>query len=264
MLKENDFVMLIDTKGKKYIIELKKDNVFYFHKGKVLHNDLIGKPEGYIVYSSMNEKLIVLKPTLMEYNLYKLKRSSQVIYPKDAGQILVLGDIFPGANVLECGCGSGALSLYILRAIGEKGRLVSIDIREDMLEMTKRNIENYYRKPIQEIENLELKLSDIKQAEFPNEFFDRIIIDITDPWEVLHKIYKLLKDSGVACFWLPTVLQVFNLIDKIEKEFKNIFFLQGIYETLQREWQKKDLSLRPKDRMVAHTGFLIVIRKIKQ
>lgn len=262
MLKENDIVIAVDTKGKKYVFELKKDGIFSFHKGKILHNELIGKPDGCIVYSSMSEKLIILRPTLMEYNLYRLKRGGQIIYPKDVGQILVLADIFSGANVFECGCGSGALSLYILRAIGENGKLVAADVREDMLEIAKKNIEEYYKKPIEEFKNLELKLLDLKQAQLPSEYFDRVIIDINDPWEVVEKIYYTLKPSGVACFWLPTVLQVFNLTDKIEKEFQDKIFIQGIYETLQREWRKKEISLRPKDRMVAHTGFLIVIRKI--
>lgn len=262
MFKENDFVLLIDTKTRKYFIELKKDAVFSFHRGQLSHNDLIGKPEGCIVYSSMNEKLIAVKPTLMEYNLYKLKRGGQIIYPKDIAQILVLTDIFPGAKVFECGCGSGALSLYILRAIGEEGKLLAVDIREDMLSIAKENIEHFYKKSIQEIKNLELKLEDIKKLQPTENYFDRAVIDILDPWEVLDKVYQMLKPSGLASFWLPTVLQVFNLVDKIEKEFQEKILIQGIYETLQREWRKKELSLRPKDRMVAHTGFLIVVRKI--
>lgn len=261
MFQEKDFALLIDTKGRKYILKLAKDNVFSFHKGQVKHNDIIGKPEGCIVFSSLNEKLLVLRPTLTEFILYGLNRKGQIIYPKDIAQILVLLDIFPGAKVFECGCGSGALTLFLLRAVGQTGKVVSADIREDMISTAKGNIEQYYGKTIEEITNLELKLMDFKQ-ECPQEQFDRVIIDILDPWEVVGNVEKILLPSGIAGFWLPTVLQVFSLVDTIEKNFSNSFTLQGIYETLQREWEKNQLSLRPKHRMVAHTGFLIVYRKV--
>lgn len=261
MFKENDFVLLIDTKGRKYVIKLTSGGVFSFHKGQVYHNDIIGKPEGCIVYSSLNEKLLLLKPTLAEFVLYKLDRKGQIVYPKDVAQILVLADIFPGAKVFECGCGSGALTLYLLRAVGEGGKVVSVDIRQDMVDVAKKNVEEYYNKPVQEIKNIEFKIADIKEMQI-EENFDRVIIDILDPWEIVEKIEKILLPSGIAVFWLPTVLQVFNLVDTIEKKLKDKFVLQGIYETLQREWEKNQLSLRPKHRMVAHTGFLIVYRKI--
>ncbi|MCX7715946.1 MAG: methyltransferase domain-containing protein, partial [Endomicrobia bacterium] len=190
----------------------------------------------------------------------QIVRKGQIIYPKDIGQILVLADIFPGAKVFECGCGSGALTLFLLRAVGQQGKVVAMDVREDMIHTTKKNIENYYNKNITEFGNFELILMDFKQSQI-EEKFDRVIIDILDPWEVIDKIEKILLPSGIVVFWLPTVLQVFNLIDTIEKNFSSSFFLQGVYETLQREWEKNQLSLRPKHRMVAHTGFLIVYRK---
>ncbi len=260
MFQENSLVIVIDTKKRKYIFELKKDGVFHYHRGQIKHNDIIGKSEGCIIYSSKNERLLVLKPTLADYILFKLKRGGQIIYPKDIGQILVLGDVFEGAKVFECGTGSGALTLFLLRAVGEKGKVVSCDNRDDMLKIAKKNIEDYYKKPIEEIKNIKLLNFDFKQ-QLPEDIFDRVIIDIPDPWTVLVNVYKILDFSGLAIFWLPTVLQVFTLIDTIEKEFSDKFILQDIYETLQREWQKKQKSLRPKDRMVAHTGFLIILRK---
>lgn len=262
MFQENSLVIVIDAKKRKYIFELKKDGIFHYHRGQIKHNDIIGKNEGCIVYSSKNEKLLVLKPTLTDYILFKLKRGGQIIYPKDIGQILVLADIFEGAKVFECGTGSGALTLFLLRAVGENGKVISCDIREDMLDIAKKNIENYYKKPIEEIKNFKLLNLDFKQRLPEENNFDRVIIDIPDPWTVLAHVYEILVPSGLAAFWLPTVLQVFTLIDTIEKNFSEKFILQDIYETLQREWQKKQQSLRPKDRMVAHTGFLIILRKI--
>lgn len=261
MFKEKDFVLLVDRKNKKHIIELKKDGVFHHHKGKINHNDIIGKVPGFFVYSSHNERFLVLKPTLTDFVLHKLKRGGQIIYPKDIGQILVLGDIYKSAKVFECGCGSGALTLFLLQTVGDEGKVYSVDIRQDMYEIAKKNIETYYKKPIEEIKNLELKIMDFKK-EIPKDNFDRAIIDIPDPWEVLENITKILSPGGIVLFWLPTVLQVFTLIDTVEKNFTTKFFVEGIYETLQREWQKKQQSLRPKDRMVAHTGFLIILRKL--
>lgn len=262
MLKEGELILLKDKKERKYLILLKKNGFFEFHKGKVSHNEILKKEIGEIITSSKGEKLLILKPTLADFVFKKLKRISQIIYPKDVGQILVLGDIFPRAKVLECGTGSGALTLYLIRAVGEKGKIVSIDERKDMIRVAKENIENFYQKQIKEIRNLKLKTQSLKDLKEKN--FDRVILDIVDPWNYLSKVKEILKPGGILICWLPTVMQIFKLIEKIEKKFKNDFETEGILETLQREWQKRERALRPKDRMVAHTGFLVLIRKIKK
>jgi tRNA (adenine57-N1/adenine58-N1)-methyltransferase len=204
---------------------------------------------------------LILKPTLRDFVLKRLKRISQIIYPKDVGQILVLADIFEGAKVLEAGTGSGALTLYLIRAVGEKGKVVSIDEREDMLENAKKNIEEFYQKKIDEIKNLILKKENLAKIKEKN--FDRAILDLPNPWDYLKKIKEILKDGAILACWLPTVLQVFNILETVEKNFSEDFELEGIFETLQREWQKRKIALRPKDRMVAHTGFLVIFRKLK-
>jgi tRNA (adenine57-N1/adenine58-N1)-methyltransferase len=260
-MKEWELVLLKDKKGKRYIFALKKGETFSFHKGKVSHDEILKKRVGEKIFSSKGEELLILKPTLRDFILKRLKRISQILYPKDIGQILVLADIFEGSKVLEAGTGSGALTLYLIRAVGEKGRVVSIDEREDMIKNAKKNIEEFYQKKIEEIKNLILKkenLSEIKEKDF-----DRVILDLPDPWNYLEKVKEVLKEDGILACWLPTVLQVFELTEKVEKEFSNDFILEGIFETLQREWQKRKIALRPKDRMVAHTGFLIIFRKIK-
>jgi len=260
MFKEGDFVLLVDRKNRKYIIELKKDTYSSFHFGKVQHNDIIDKNPSF-VFSSNSEKLLVLKPTTKDFVLYKLKRKSQIIYPKDVGQILVLSDIFNAKSVFECGCGSGALTMWLLQAKKDETKLVSIDCREDMVELAKKNIETYFKKPIEEIKNFVLEVKKLEEVDYEENTFDRVILDVTEPWLNLEKITKILSSYGILLCWLPTVLQVFNLIDEVEKKYSEHFYLEGIYETLQREWQKNQLALRPKDRMVAHTGFLIIFRK---
>jgi tRNA (adenine57-N1/adenine58-N1)-methyltransferase len=260
-MKEGELVLLKDKKGKKYLFTLKRGGVFAFHKGKILHDEILKKKFGEKVISSKGEELLILKPTLRDFVLKKLKRISQIIYPKDAGQILVLADIFEGAKVLEAGTGSGALTLYLIRAVGEMGKVVSIDEREDMLENAKKNIEEFYQKKIDEIKNLILKKENL--AEIKEKNFDRAILDLPNPWDYLKKIKEILKDGAILACWLPTVLQVFNILETVEKNFSEDFDLEGIFETLQREWQKRKIALRPKDRMVAHTGFLVIFRKLK-
>lgn len=261
MIKEGDFVLLKDKKERKYLILVKKGGVFEFHKGKVFHDEILKKKIGEKIYSSKGEELLILKPTLADFVLKKLKRISQIIYPKDVGQILVFGDIFPGAKILEAGTGSGALTCYLIRAVCKRGKIISIDERKEMIETAKKNIEKFYQKKIEQIKNLTLRVQNLKDVKEKN--FDRVILDLVDPWNYLLKVKEILKPGGILICWLPTVLQIFNLIEEIEKNFKEDFELEGIFETLQREWQKKEKSLRPKDRMVAHTGFLILFQKLK-
>jgi tRNA (adenine57-N1/adenine58-N1)-methyltransferase len=261
-MKEGELVLLKDKKEKKYLITLKKGGIFSFHKGKVLHDEILKKKVGERVVSSKGEELLILKPTLKDFVLKRLKRISQIIYPKDAGQILVLADIFEGAKVLETGTGSGALTLYLIRAVGEKGKVVSIDEREDMVENAKKNIEEFYQKKKEEIKSLTLRKQNL--AEIKEKDFDRVILDLPNPWNYLQKIKEILREEGILACWLPTILQVFELTEKVENEYSKDFYLEGIFETLQREWQKRKIALRPKDRMVAHTGFLVIFRKIHE
>jgi len=259
-IKEGSLILLQDNKGKRYLFILKKGGVFSFHKGKVLHDEILKKKIGEIIFSSKGEKLFILKPTLSDFVLKRLKRISQILYPKDIGQILILADIFEGAKVLEVGTGSGALTLCLIRAVGEKGKVVSVDEREDMIEIAKRNIEEFYQKKIREIKNLKIIRSNLKDVKEKN--FDRIILDLPNPWDYLKKTKEILTDGGILACWLPTVIQVFKLTEKVDQEFSNYFLLENIVETFQREWQKREIALRPKDRMVAHTGFLVLFRKI--
>ncbi len=130
-----------------------------------------------------------------------------------------------------------------------------------MVELAKKNIETYFKKPIEEIKNFVLEVKKLEEVDYKENTFDRVILDVTEPWLNLDKITKILSSYGILLCWLPTVLQVFNLIDEVEKKYSEHFYLEDIYETLQLEWQKNQLALRQKDRMVAHTGFLIVFRK---
>jgi tRNA (adenine57-N1/adenine58-N1)-methyltransferase len=261
MFKKGDLVLLIDSKGKKYLITLKEKGSFSFHKGKIEFRQILGRKEGETIVSSKGEKLLVFKPTLEEY-LLKMKRGAQIIYPKDIAQILILADIFPGAKVFEAGTGSGALTISLLRAVGKKGKVISYEKRKEFLNQAKENIAKFQKLRKEEWGTLVLKEKGIEKG-IEEKDFDRAILDLPEPWKVLKEMKKILKPGGILVCYLPTVLQIFNLIEKIEKNFKKVFYLMGIYEVLQRRWKKSGLSLRPEDRMIAHTGFIVLIRKLK-
>ncbi|MEN2985438.1 MAG: tRNA (adenine-N1)-methyltransferase [Thermodesulfovibrionaceae bacterium] len=258
LFKEGQLALLIDSKNRKYLVTLKKDATFSFHKGVVQFNEIINKPEGIRVNSTKGESLLVLKPTLEDYVL-KMKRGAQIIYPKDISRIITLLDIFPGAKVFEVGTGSGALTLYLLRAVGKEGSVVSYEKRKDFYEIAKSNIEKFMAE--QPLDNLILKNKDIEEG-IEEKDFDRAVIDVTEPWLYLNIILNILKPGGILGCYLTTTLQLYSLMESIEKDFKDKLYTIGIFELLERRWEKEGLSLRPALRMIAHTGFITVFKKI--
>jgi len=258
VFKEDDLALIIDSKERKYLVTLKKDTSFYFHKGNVPFNDIIGKSEGIKVQSSHGETLTVFKPTLEEYIL-KMKRGAQIIYPKDISRIITLLDIFPGAKVFEAGTGSGALTLFLLRAVGKSGKVVSYEKRKDFYENAKKNIEKFIREKT--TEELILLNKDIAEG-IEESDFDRAILDLTEPWLFLDKVVEALKPGGILGCYLTTVLQIYSLLEEFEKIFSTKLYKIGVFELLERKWEKDGLSLRPALRMVAHTGFIVVFRKL--
>ncbi len=256
--KEGNLALLIDSKGRKYLITLKKDASFSFHKGNVALNDIIGKPDAIKVLSTHGEPLLVFKPSLEDYVL-KMKRGAQIIYPKDISRLLTLLDIFPGAKVFEAGTGSGALTLHLLRAVGQTGRVVSCEKRKEFYETAKTNIEKFIvNEPSGELTLLNKDISE----KIDEKDFDRLIFDLTEPWLFLDKAVEMLKPGGLIGCYLTTVLQIYSLMEEFEKNFSKSLYKIGIFELLERKWEKEGLSLRPALRMVAHTGFIAVFRKL--
>ena len=260
--KENELVLLLDNKERRYLITLKKGAVFHFHQGFIPHDEIMKKEEGETILSSQGKKLLLFRPGWGDYTL-KMKRGAQIIYPKDMAQILVLADIFPGAKVFEVGMGSGASTIALLRAIGRKGTVVSYEIREDFFKIAQRNIERFSKGKKEEWGKLVAKLADVEKG-IKEKGFDRAIIDLAEPWRILDRLKKAVRNGGIIVFYLPTVMQIYHLVEEIEKNYHEDFYLSGIYENLVREWRKAGLSLRPRDRMVAHTGFIIIAKKLKQ
>lgn len=246
-------VIMIDSKQRLYLVTLHPGGKYSYHAGTVNFDDIIGQEEGLLLRSSHDHSLVVFRPSLAQYVL-KMPRGAQVIYPKDLAAIVMAADIFPGAVVLEAGTGSGALTMTLLRAVGTDGRVISEEIREDFAHRAAINIKRF----MGETPNLEIRIRDI-YAGIDVQDVDRIVLDLPEPWRIVDGIAKALRPGGYVVSYLPTVLQVKQLVDTLSRQGE--FALIDTFEILERYWHVADMSIRPEHRMVAHTGFLTVARK---
>ncbi|MFC7342702.1 tRNA (adenine-N1)-methyltransferase [Saccharopolyspora griseoalba] len=249
-----DRVQLTDPKGRKYTIVLQAGGEYHTHRGGLAHDDLIGHPEGSIVTSAGGTSFLALRPLLSDYVL-SMPRGAQVIYPKDAAQILMWGDIGPGMRVLEAGAGSGALSCSLLRAVGPEGSVTSYEVREDHLEHAERNVQRFFGEVP---ENYSLNLGDV--VDYDSEPVDRIVLDMLAPWDVLEKVQEKLRPGGVLVVYVATTTQLSRITEAI-REQQNWTEPQA-WETLLRPWHVVGMAVRPEHRMVAHTAFLMVTRRL--
>jgi tRNA (adenine57-N1/adenine58-N1)-methyltransferase len=234
-------------------VTLNPGGKYSYHGGIVQFDDIIGQEEGLMLNSSHDHSLVVFRPSLAQYVL-KMPRGAQVIYPKDLGAIVMAADIFPGAVVLESGTGSGALTMALLRAVGADGRVISEEIREDFARRAAANIRRF----MGETPNLEIRIRDIYEGVDVHDV-DRIVLDLPEPWRIVDGLAKALRPGGYIASYLPTVLQVKQLVDTLSRQGE--FALIDTIELLERHWHVAEMSIRPEHRMVAHTGFLTVARK---
>lgn len=253
-LREGEPVLFLDRKDREYLKILERGKKISIRGGRIAIEEVIGQEEGSFIKSSLNEAFLVLRPTLAQL-IPNLPRSAQVIYPKDIGPILVWADIFPGAKVVEAGVGPGALTMALLRAVGSEGRVISYEIRNDFAEMGRGNIGRYFGSS----DHWTLKVEDITQN-LDETDVDRIILDLPEPWQLIERAWNALVPGGILLSFLPTVLQVKSLVDSLREH--GGFACIETMETLIRFWHIKGLSMRPQHRMVAHTGFIIVARRL--
>jgi tRNA (adenine57-N1/adenine58-N1)-methyltransferase len=239
---------------------LKPGGEFHTHQGALQHDDLIGGPEGTVVRTSRGSKLLAFRPTLGDFIL-KMQRGAQVIYPKDLGLILMYADIFPGARVLEAGAGSGSMTLALMRAVGESGSVVSYEVREDHLKQAEANIEAWYRAFGTKPENVEFVLGDVfnPSSKASPGSFDRMVLDLPEPWLAVGSTTQALASGGCLCCYLPTIPQVMRTVEALRS---GGFALIGVFEALVRTWNVDGQSVRPDHRMVAHTGFIVTARRL--
>ncbi|WP_237791910.1 tRNA (adenine-N1)-methyltransferase [Corynebacterium accolens] len=253
-----DRVQLTDAKRRHYTVILKEGGQFHSHKGIINHDDIVGMDEGSVIDSTLGSSFLLFRHLMVDHVL-SMPRGAAVIYPKDAAQILVEGDIFMGARVLEAGAGSGALSMSLLRAVGPEGHVYSYEIRDDHLEYAVDNVEEYFgSRP----EWWSPRLGDLGDvtAEDLGGPVDRIILDMLEPWENLETVRDLLIPGGVFMTYVATVPQLMKVMEGIRE--LQCFTEPKAWESLVREWKVEGLATRPEHRMNAHTAFLIWTRRL--
>jgi tRNA (adenine57-N1/adenine58-N1)-methyltransferase len=248
-------VLLIDQRDRTYLVSLEAGAVYHTHAGTLAHDDLIGRPEGTRVGTSRGMVLVGFRPRFADFVL-KMPRGAQVVYPKDLGAFVVDADVFPGARVLEAGTGSGALTIALCRAVGAEGRVVSYELRPEHRERALANVEGFFGKIP---DRLELREGDVADAAAGAERFDRVVLDVPEPWVPLGPLRPALEPGAVLCAYLPTTVQVQQLVLALERAG---YLHVDTIETLQRGWHVTDRSVRPDHRMVAHTGFLSIARRM--
>lgn len=247
--------LLVDTKGRRYLITLQESGSFHFHRGIVSHDDIIGSEDGSFVRSTQGEVMRIFDPTLTDFVL-KMPRGAQVIYPKDIGVILVAGDIFPGATVLEAGIGSGALTIALLRAVGPEGRVISYELREEFAEKARANVESF----LGPVKNHEVRMGSVYE-DIDEKDVDRAVLDLPEPWRAAGPVGTALRRGAILVSYLPTIIQVQQLTEHLRSE--QSWTSIETTETFVRGWKIEGLSVRPEHRMVAHTGFVTVARRVE-
>lgn len=247
-------VQLTDPKGRKHLITLREGASFHTHRGMLSHDDIIGGPDGNVVRSLGGTPYVVFRPLLADFTL-AMKRGAAVVYPKDAAQIVTFADVFPGARVLEAGAGSGALSCWLLRAVGEQGTLVSFERRPDFAEVARKNVEQFFGgpPPAWQLVNGEFSPEGLTD-------FDRVILDMLAPWELVDAVAAVLAPGGLACCYVATTTQLSRIVEALRGH--GAFDEPAAWESLIRPWHVEGLAVRPGHRMVGHTGFLVTARRL--
>jgi len=243
-------VLLLDRRGRRYLVSLEKGGEFHTHNGPVPHDEVIGREEGSIVRSSRGARYLAVRPTLAEVVL-EMPRGAQVIYPKDLGPILVMADIFPGARVLEAGLGSGALSMALLRAGAD---VTGYELREDFARRALRNVTGFLGEEV--LARYHVEIRDVYAGIGP-QGLDRVLLDLPEPWRVVEHAAGALRPGGILLSYLPSIAQVMALRGPLEGAG---FAMAETVEVLSRSWHVEGQSVRPEHRMVAHTGFLTTAR----
>ena len=257
--QNGDRIHLVDAKGRHYALTLKAGDVYQLSGHKIAHDELIDKPDGSIVTLSGDKSMLALKPTFGDYVL-KMPRGAQVLYPKDLALIPMWADVYPGARVFEAGTGSGALTMALLRAVGPRGLVVTYEAREDFARTARLNIERYMGAVpnLIALRNNAYEGIQLLEDGVP---FDRLVLDLPEPWQVVPHAAKVLRSGGIYLSFVPTVPQVQQTVAALQDA--TVFGMMETFETLLRTWSIQGRSVRPDHRMVAHSGFLTVARKVE-
>jgi tRNA (adenine57-N1/adenine58-N1)-methyltransferase len=250
-----DRVQLTDPKGRMHTITLVTGKEFHTHKGSIQHDELIGSPEGSVITTTGNVTYLAMRPLLSDFVL-SMPRGAAVVYPKDAGQVVHMADIFPGARVVEAGVGSGALTMSLLRAVGDDGRVSSYERRSDFAEIARDNVESFFGGPHPA---WTLTVGDLVET-LDETDIDRVVLDMLAPWDCLDAVSRALVPGGVLICYLATATQLSRTAEALRAQ--GTFTEPHAWESLVRGWHLEGLAVRPDHRMVGHTGFLITSRRL--
>ena len=254
-LEAGERITLTDPKGHRHSIVLAVGGKFHTAKGSISHDDLIAQSEGIVVTSSGGTQFLAMRGLLNEFTV-SMPRGAAVIYPKDAAQILMSADVFPGARVLEAGAGSGALTCSLLRAIGPSGRLISYERRADFANLARRNVESFFGASPP---SWELRVGDLVGS-LTGEPLDRVILDMLAPWDCVTALAEVLVPGGVFCAYVTTTTQLAQTVETLRVHTG--FSEPEATESIVRAWHVEGLAVRPRHNMVGHTGFVITARRM--
>lgn len=254
-----DRVQLTGPKGRLSTVTLEPGGEYHTHQGVLSHDVIIGQPDASVVVASSGIEYLAMRPLLTDF-VMSMPRGAAIIYPKDAAQILGQADIFPGATVVEAGVGSGALSLWLLRALGAEGRLTSFERRAEFADVARANVEAF----LGEVpSNWSVIVGDLQvalPASLEPGTVDRVVLDMLAPWECLDVVADALAPGGVLLCYIATVTQLSRVAEAIRATGQ--FTEPEPTETLIRGWHVEGLAVRPDHRMVGHTGFLMTARRL--
>jgi tRNA (adenine57-N1/adenine58-N1)-methyltransferase len=256
---EGDKVQLTGPKGKMNTIVLTPGAVFHTHRGMIAHDDVVGLPDGSVLASTTGDEYLALRPLLSDF-VMSMPRGAAIVYPKDAAQIVAFADIFPGATVVEAGVGSGALSLWLLRAVGPEGRLASFERRQEFADVAEGNVASFFGA---EPANWTVTVGDLADelpAALPDGSVDRVVLDMLAPWENVDVTADALKPGGLVVCYVATATQLSRTAEALRAS--GAFTEPDASETLVRGWHVEGLAVRPDHRMIGHTGFLLTARRL--
>lgn len=251
--RDGDIAQLVGLRHKHFIVPLKAGAKFESHRGILMHDDLIGKTWGTQVFSHIGAPFFLLQPSLGDL-LIEMPRTTQILYPKDIGFIFVTMGIGPGQTAMEAGTGSGSMTTALAYAVGSEGRVISYEVKPDVQNLARKNLARLGLDS-----RVDFKLRDIQEG-FDETNADSFFLDVPNPYDYMHQVRNALKPGGFLCCLLPTMNQVEKTLIALRQA--NFAFVE-VCETLLRFYQAEPSRLRPTDRMVAHTGYLIFARKIE-
>jgi tRNA (adenine57-N1/adenine58-N1)-methyltransferase len=256
-LREGEWVRLTDQKDRRHNFELVSGKRFFSNKGHLEHDELIGRDEGFTVTSSAGGEYLVFRPLLSEF-VVSMPRGAAVVYPKDAAQIVAMADVFPGAEVIEAGVGSGALTCSLLRAVGPHGQVTSYERREEFAAVARANVTRFFGG---DHPAWSLHLGDLAD-ELPMAGLraDRVILDMLAPWECLEAVAGALRPGGILCAYVATTTQLSRLVETVRLD--GGFTEPHAWESLVRDWHVEGLAVRPGHSMIGHTAFLVTARRM--